>query len=153
MRDAVRIYARWAIAVAALTLMWAGFAYAGSRPVDARGYLRTALQVAEAAHDAAATGALIGRQQLDGKVFGAFAVTAYDDAAKGLAGAAHKLAGQPPPDDGSAALRDRIAPLMLTAVRELGDAARADDDAALGAAVSGLDDVADQLTDVIEQYR
>jgi hypothetical protein len=149
----VKIFARLAIAVVAVLLLWAGFAYTVSRPVDARGYLRTALQVAEGAHDAAATGALIGRQQLGDKVFGTFTVAAYDDAAKGLAGAAHKLAEQAPPDDGSAALRDRLAPLVQTAVRELGDAARADDNAALRTAVSGLDDVADQLSDVIEQYR
>jgi hypothetical protein len=37
-------------------------------------------------------------------VFGAFAVTAYGDATKSLAGAADKFAGQPPPDDPSAHL-------------------------------------------------
>jgi hypothetical protein len=64
--------------------------------VDASGNLRTALQVAASAHDAAATGALTARQQLDGAVFAAFTVAAYDDATKALAGAAKKVsAGDP----------------------------------------------------------
>jgi hypothetical protein len=50
------------IAVAAVVLLWAGFAYTVTRPADAKDYLRTALQVAESAHDAAVTGSLTARQ-------------------------------------------------------------------------------------------
>jgi hypothetical protein len=80
-------------------------------------------------------------------------VTAYDDAAKGVAGASAKLAEQSPPDAASARLRDQIAPLVQSTAGELGDAAAADDDKALRAAVAGLDDVANKLEDVIEAHR
>jgi hypothetical protein len=149
----VKVPTRAAIGVTGVALLWAGFAYTVSRPVDASGYLRSAVQVAESAHDAAVTGALTGRQQLDGQVFAVFAATAYDDATKTVAGAAKKLAGQPPPDDTSAALRDRLATLVQTTVRELGDAAAADDEQALSTAVNELDDVAGKLDDLIEQYQ
>jgi hypothetical protein len=153
MWSAVRIFDRAAIGVTAVGLLWAGLAYTVSRPVDADGYLRTALQVAASAHDAAATGGLTARQQLDGKVFAAFTVAAYDDATKALAGAAKKLADQAPPDDASTRLRDRLAPLVQTTERDLGDAAEADDDDALRAAITGLDDVAGRLNDLIEQHQ
>jgi hypothetical protein len=149
----VKVSRRVAIAVTGVALLWAGLVYTASKPVDASGYLRTALQVAASAHDAAATGALIGRQQLDGRVFAVFAATAYDDATEGLVGATQKLADQPPPDDSSAVLRDRLAPLVQLAVRDLGDAAEADDADALHSAVSKLDDVAGQLAELIEQYQ
>jgi hypothetical protein len=149
----VRISSRPVIAVAAVVLLWVGFAYTITKPADAKAYLRTAMQVAESAHDAAVTGALIARQQIGGQVFGAFAVAAYDDAAKGLAGAAKKLAGQPPPDPSSARLRDQLAPLVQTAVRELSDAAVAETDDARRAAAGDLDGVAGRLSTLIEQHR
>ncbi|MEU4217922.1 hypothetical protein [Actinoplanes sp. NPDC026623] len=141
------------IAVVSVVLLWAGFAYQVSRPADAREYLRTAMQVAESAHDAAVTGALIGRRQLEDQVFGAFAVTAYGDAAKGLAGAAGKIAGPVPPDAASARLRDRLLALLQAATRELGDAAAARTDPALRAAVAGLDAVGVRLAALIERQR
>jgi hypothetical protein len=144
---------RLAIAVLAVALLWAGLAYDLSKPTDAAGYLRTALQAADSAHDGASTGALIGRQQLHQQVFPAFAVSAYDDAEKALAGAQKKLAGTPPPDDTSAGLRDRVAPLVQAAVHDLGDAATATDDATLRAAVDALEHDAEQLGDLIEQHQ
>jgi hypothetical protein len=71
---------RLAIAAAAVLLFWAGLAYNLTRPADASDYLRIALQAAASAHDGAGTGVLIGRQQLDQQVFGAFVVSAYEDA-------------------------------------------------------------------------
>jgi hypothetical protein len=82
-----------------------------------------------------------------------WAVAAYDDATKALAGAAKKLADQAPPDDASTRLRDRLAPLVQTTERDLGDAAEADDDDALRAAITGLDGVAGRLNDLIEQHQ
>jgi hypothetical protein len=150
---AVKMMVRSAIAVAAVGLFWAGLAYNVSKPTDASGYLRTALQAAASAHDGANTGVLIGRQQLEQQVFPAFAVSAYDDARRALAGAQKKLADTPPPDDASAALRDRLAPLVQAAVHDLGDAARASDDAILRAAVDALHHDAERLGNLIEQHQ
>ena len=101
----------------------------------------------------AATGVLIGRQQLDQQVFAAFAVSAYEDAGQTLAGAQKKLADTPPPDEESAGLRDRLAPVVLAAVHDLGDAAEASDDGALRAAVDALSHDAQQLDTFIEEHQ
>jgi hypothetical protein len=140
------------IAGVAVVALWAGFAYDQSRPVDAKAYRRTMLQVAAAAHDSAQTGRLIGEQRLDGHVTGPFATTAFDDAAKGVAGAQKKFAAQPPPDDASAALRDRLAPLLSGTVLALGDTAGAADDAALRDGTSRLDELAGKLDDFVTAY-
>jgi hypothetical protein len=144
---------RLAIAAAAVLLFWTGLAYNLSKPPDTSAYLRTALQVAASAHDGAATGVLIGRQQLDQQVFATFAVSAYADARQALAGAQKKLADTPPPDEESAGLRDRLAPVVQAAVHDLGDAARASDDARLGAAVDALSHDAQQLDALIEEHQ
>jgi hypothetical protein len=149
----VKVSYRLVIAAAAVGLLWAGLAYNMSKPGDATGYLRTALQVAASAHDGASTGVLIGRQQLDQQVFAAFAVSAYDDARQALAGAQKKLADTPPPDKTSARLRDRLAPLVQAAVRDLGDAAQASGDAGLSAAVEALQHDAGRLGDLIAEYQ
>lgn len=59
----MKVIHRLMIAATAALLLWAGLAYQVSRPQDASGYQRVALQVAASAHDAAATGVLVGRQQ------------------------------------------------------------------------------------------
>src|SRR4051812_13948598 len=147
----MKLSLRLVISVLALALLWAGLAFDLSKPTDAAGYLRTALQAADSAHDGAATGALIGRQELDQQVFTAFAVSAYEDAGQALAGAQKKLAGTPPPDDESAGLRDRLAPMVQAAVHHLGDAATAGGDAPLRVAVDALQRDAVQLNAFIEQ--
>jgi hypothetical protein len=144
---------RLAIALGAVLLLWAGFAASVTAPPDRSDYRRTAVRAAESAHDAASTGALIARQQLGGDVFGTFAAAAYDDATRTLAGAAHDLAAQPPPDDASARLRDGVLPLVQDAVRALGDAARATSEAALRTALAALEDVAGRLADLVETYQ
>ena len=63
-------------------------------------------------HDAAAPGVLAGRQDLRQRITAAFAATAYDDAMKAVVGAQKTLADSVAPDDASAALRDRLAPLV-----------------------------------------
>jgi hypothetical protein len=136
---------RSAIAAVALLALWAGFAFDLSRPADATDYRRTAVQVAQSAHDAASTAALIARQQLQGRVFGTFATSAYQDAAEAAAGAAKKITGHPPPDRDAARLRDRIAGLVQATVRDLGAAVRATDAAALRAAAAGLERSAQAL--------
>lgn len=142
---------RLMIAAAALLGLWAGLAYQVSQPPDASGYLRTVRQVATSAHDAATTGVLVGRQQLGHRVTGAFATAAYDDALQAVAGAQKKLSGTAAPDDASAGLRDRLAPLVQDAARLLADAATAGDDATLGRAVDGLEETSRQLTELIEE--
>jgi hypothetical protein len=149
-KASVKVIHRLMIAAAAALLLWAGLAYQVSRPQDAAGYQRVALQVAASAHDAAATGVLVGRQQLHRHITAAFAATGYDDAMTAVAGAEQKLAAAVAPDGASAALRDRLAPLVQATARELSDAAGAGDDATLGAAVAALYDTARQLDDLIE---
>jgi len=100
----------------------AGFAYTVTRPDDFADYSRTIGQVAGSTHDAARTGWLTGRQQLDGRVTAAFATTAYDDAEKTLAGAQQQFATAPPPDERAVSLRDQLGPLVSLAVKDLGDA-------------------------------
>lgn len=150
----MKVIHRLMIASLALLGLWAGVAYQVSRPQDASGYLRSALQVATSAHDAAATGVLVGREQLRGHLTGAFATTAYDDAIKAVAGAQKKLASEVAPgDDASAALRDRLNPLVQATARDLSAAAGATDDASLAAAVDALDDASRQLNDLIEEHQ
>jgi hypothetical protein len=138
------------IALVAVALFWAGFAYNLTRPPDASDYHRTVVQVAESAHDAVRTGWLIGREQLSGRVFGTFSTAAYDDALKGVAGASKQFAEVPPPDEASTRLRDQLAPLLNDAVRLLTDAAQAADDHALGDAVQALGPLADRLDAFVE---
>jgi hypothetical protein len=133
------------IAATAVVLLWAGFAVDQSRPPDRTDYHRTVRQVTGTAHDAAATGALIGRQQLDGRVFGPFAASAYRDATRAIGSARRRLTEQAPPDEGSAAQRDRLSPVLNAAADHLGDAASAGDDADLRAAVASLEQDARQL--------
>ncbi|HEX5198782.1 hypothetical protein ACFQS1_02310 [Paractinoplanes rhizophilus] len=140
------------IAGAAVVLLWAGFAYDLSRPADAKQYRRTMVQVAEAAHDATRTGGLVGAQELAGNVTAAYATTAFDDATKALAGAQHKFAGEGPPDDSSAALRDRLSPLLSDAVIALGDTAQAPDDQALRDGTHRLDMIAGKLRAFVVAY-
>ena len=143
---------RLTIALAGVLALWAGFAVRVSAPPDRSDYRRTAVQAAGSAHDAAGTGALVARTQLDGHAFGTFIATAYDDAARTLSGAAKQIAEQAPPDDASARLRDEVLPLVQEAVRALGDASRASTEGALRAALAALDDVAGKLGDIVDQY-
>jgi hypothetical protein len=144
---------RLAVAVTAVVLFWAGFAYDVSRPADYRAYHRTMLQVAESAHDAAQTGRLTAEQQLAGQVTMLFARTAFDDAGKALAGAQKKFANQGPPDARSAALRDGLAPLLSTAVTALGDTSQATDNSTLRSGAAELDTLAQHLDDFITAHQ
>jgi hypothetical protein len=144
---------RGLIAATAVVLFWAGFAYDVSRPADQHAYRRLLLQAAEAAHDAAQTGRLVGEQQLAGRLPALFATTAYDDAATALAGAQQKFASQGPPDETSAASRDRLAPLLQATVRALGDTAEAAGNAGRRAGVARLGGLARQLDDFVTAQR
>ncbi|WP_030437329.1 hypothetical protein [Actinoplanes subtropicus] len=143
---------RVAIAGAAVLVLWGGFAYDVSKPAGYRAYERTMVQVAGSAHDAAQTGRLTGEQELAGNVTQLFARTSFDDAAKALAGAQKKFASQGPPDQRSAGLRDRLSPLLASAVVALGDTAEAPDDAALRDGVHRLDELAGKLDDFLKAY-
>jgi hypothetical protein len=140
------------VAGTAVLVLWAGFAYNVSKPDDYRSYERTMVQVAGSAHDAAQTGRLTGEQELAGNVTALFARASFDDAAKALAGAQQKFAGQGPPDERSAGLRDRLSPLLAAAVVALGDTAEAPDDAALRDGVRRLDELAGKLDDFLTAY-
>jgi hypothetical protein len=140
------------ISLGAVLALWAGFAATVTGPPDRSDYRRTAVQAAGSARDAAGPGALVARTQLDGDAFGTFADTAYEDATRTLAGAAKQIAEQTPPDDASAQLRDKVLPLVQEAVRALGDASRAANETALRSALAALDDVADRLADIVDEY-
>ncbi|WP_067509453.1 hypothetical protein [Actinoplanes sp. TFC3] len=140
---------RIAVTITALVLLWAGFAYNLSRPVNYQGFHRTMLQVAETVHDATQTGRLAAQQQLAGQVIAPFTRTVFDDATRALAGAEKKFAGQAPPDARSAALRDQLAPLLATAVTTLADTAQAGDDQALRTGADQLGELAERLGDFI----
>lgn len=136
-----------------LVLAWAALAFADLKPAHYPAYRRTAVQVAESAYDAARTGWLAGTEVLSGQAFPTFASTAFDDATKALAGANAQFASEAPPNAPSRRLRDQLGPLLAAAVVLLGDASAAEDDAALRAAVQGLDKLAGKLDDFIEAYR
>ncbi|MEV6350086.1 hypothetical protein [Actinoplanes sp. NPDC051851] len=140
------------IATVAVVLSWAGVAYDVSRPTDYRRYVRTMVQVAESGHDAAQTGRLIAQQQVDGRITAAFGTAAYDDAAKGLAGAQKKFAGEGLPDERSQRLRDELSPLLTGTVVALGDTVEASDDRAREAGSAKLGEFASSLEDFIEAY-
>ena len=142
-----------AVAVTAAALFWVGLAYSLSRPADYRAYHRTVLQVAGAAHDAAQTGRLTGEQLLAHKATALYADTAFDDAAKALAGAQKQFASQAPPDGKSRRLRDAISPLLAQEVTALGDTTQATDDASLRAGVRTLDGLAQRLDAFITAHQ
>ncbi|MCY1141608.1 hypothetical protein OWR29_26725 [Actinoplanes sp. Pm04-4] len=143
---------RTAVAVTAVVLLWAGFAYNMSRPADYPAYKRTMLQVAASAHDATQTGRLTAQQKWADRITTAFARTAFDEAGQALAGAQKKFAAQGPPDPRSAALRDALAPLLAQAVTTLGDTAEASDDGTLRAGAAHLDTLAQHLDDFITAH-
>jgi acyl-CoA reductase-like NAD-dependent aldehyde dehydrogenase len=138
------------MSLAALLLLWAGFAFDVTRPADQRDYRRTVVQVAESTHDGVRTGWLIGREQLAGRVFGTYVTATFDDAEKAVAGASKQFAAEAPPDKVSTRLRDELSPLVQSATRLLGDASEAADDNALREAVDALDKLADQLDAFVE---
>jgi hypothetical protein len=144
---------RMLVVLVAVLALWAGFAWTVTRPDDFADYSRTVGQVAGSAHDAARTGWLTGRQELDGRVTKVFATTAYDDAEKTLAGAQQQFTTAPPDDARAVSLRDQLGPLVTLVVRDLGDAAGAPDRTALADAVSRLDLVARQLEEFIQEHR
>jgi hypothetical protein len=109
------------------------------------------MQAAESAHDATQTAALVARLEAAGRVTGPFATAAFDDAAKGLAGAQRKFASEGPPDAESAGRRDRLNVLLGVAVTVLGDTAQTGDDGALRSGAARLDQVARQLDDFVEE--
>jgi len=146
----VRRFGKASIILAAVLLLWAGFAYDVTRPADRRDYHRTAVQVAESAHDGVRTGWLIGREQLADRVFGTFVTSTFDDAEKAVAGASKQFASEAPPDEASTRLRDQLNPLLRDAARLLGDASEAADDNALRQAVDELGKLADQLDAFVE---
>src|SRR6476660_1701079 len=143
-------YPRAVPALAGVVLLYAGFVYDLSRPADARHYRDGVVQVAQSAHDAVESGWITGQLELYHRVVPPYADAAYGDATKTLSGAARQFAGQGPPDDRSAALRDQLGPLLQDAVRWLGTAANAGDDEQLRNAVDELDRIGDRLDAFVE---
>ncbi|MEV4701837.1 hypothetical protein [Actinoplanes sp. NPDC049316] len=145
----MRTSRKLAVVAAVAVVFWAGLAVQLSRADDFRAYHRTVVQVAQGAHDAAQTAKLTAQIKAGHRATAAFTQAAFDDAAKALAGAQKQFAGQAPPGERGARLRDRLAPLLARETTAFGDVLRAGDDAALRAGARELDDVARQLNDFI----
>jgi hypothetical protein len=143
----------WVGVGAVAVVVWLGLAYCATPP-DAHEYRETAVQQAQAALGAVRTVAVAGAAAHDGRLLPPYLSTVIDNAAGSVASAQRQLDAQPPPDAGSSALRDQLAPLLLDAARQI---------AGLDLALSGSGDVAarldalarlgDRLADFAERYR
>jgi hypothetical protein len=147
----------WALLL--LTLLaaaWGGAGYLMTKPIDHHDYRVAAVQSAQSAYNSVATVAVTGAAKLDGRVFAPYLSTVLDDARKALAGAAKQFADQAPPTVATAAMRDQLGPLLLTASSTVGEVQRAAadrDDRALRQALRSLDPVARELSKFIEDHR
>jgi hypothetical protein len=133
---------------------WGLLAYA-TRPPGAHEYRVDARQAAGGALSGVRTVVLAGRAEAADKVLDPYLATVLDDATDAVRTAQSDLAGQPPPDGRTRAMRDELAPLLAQAVQEVGDvsvAVGASDSRALSAAIGHLQHLGDQLSDFLERH-
>jgi hypothetical protein len=146
---------RWWPAAVAGALLWGIVGYFLTKPTDFHDYRRTVVQVADSAYVAVSTAQMTVRAQLDGKVTGRYTTAALQDATDAVAGAWKQFAAVAPVDDATTAMRDELGPVLLDAVRTLGDLVAAEDQgaAATAAALPALGPVADDLSDFLERHK
>jgi hypothetical protein len=135
--------------------IWASLLIVASQPPDFHAYRKTAVQAAEAAHDALRTADLTVDAYLAHKAFGTYVGTVLDDCVSSTSSALGQLTEVPPPDARTAALRDELAPLLDDAAHRLGDvhrAAEADDPAQLRAAKAPLTPLAERIADFLDRH-
>jgi hypothetical protein len=148
-----RIIALAVVAVVLLACGWFGIASAG--PPRFHAYRKAALQAATAAHDAVRTSALTIGARLEHRASDAYTSVVLDDALGSVSSAEAKLDRLPPPDDRTTTLRDQLTPLLVDAVRQLGDVTTAvdgGDPATIRAAAKGLGVLGDRLDDYLDTF-
>jgi hypothetical protein len=146
----------WAPLFVALVVLWAVVGYLLTKPTDFHDYRKAAVQSAESGYNAVSTAEITVRAQLDDKVTGPFSKTTLDWASSAVAGAWKQFAGVAPVDEATTAMRDELGPILLSAVRVLGDLTKAEDSgspAATAHALGQLGPVADQLSGFLEQHK
>jgi hypothetical protein len=144
------------VLIVLLVLCWGGAGYLMTKPTDYHDYRVAAVQSAQSAYNSVATVAVTGAAELDGRVFAPYLSTVLGNARKALAGAAKQFTEQAPPSAATAAIRDQLGPLLLTANSTVGDVERAAsdrDDQALRQALRSLDPVVRDLSSFIEDHR
>lgn len=120
--------------------------YCSAQPPDHHDFRVTAVQTAQAAHDALRTADLTGKAVRDGHAPGPYAAVLLDDSAKSLGAAVSTFAELSPPDAASVAMRNELLPLLGEAVQRLGDAA------ADPAHTDGIAPLADKLGDFVQRH-
>jgi hypothetical protein len=143
----------WVVAGAVAVLVWLGLAYCATPP-DGHEYRKTAVEQAQAALGAVRTVAVAGAAARDGRLVPPYLATVVDDAAGSVASAQRQLDAQPPPDAGTSAMRDQLAPLLLDAARQIAGLDRAlSGEGDVAASLAGLGRLGDRLDDFVERYR
>ncbi len=140
---------------AALVGIWAWLVVVFSLPPDFHDYRKTAVQAAEAAHDAVRTADLTVGAYLAHKAYRPYLGTVLDDCVSSTSSALGQLAELPPTDARTTALRDELAPLLDEAANRLADvhrAAGADDPGQLRTAQAPLAPLAERLTDFLDRH-
>ncbi len=138
---------RGLVIVAVVLLVVLGYgAYASTQPPDRHEFRTTAVEAAQAAHDALRTAYLAGVALRDGRTTTLYVTVLLDGGTRRTAVAVHQLAELSPPDDGMRALRDELAPLLTETLQRLGDTAGDP------TAVEALPPLADRLSDVLDRY-
>jgi hypothetical protein len=134
-------------------VVWLGLAYCATPP-DAHEYRKTAVEQAQATLGAVRTVAVAGAAARDGRLVPPYLATVIDDATGSVASAQRQLDAQPPPDAGTVALRDQLAPLLLDAARQIAGLDRAlSGEGDVAASLDGLGRLGDRLADFVERYR
>lgn len=107
----------WAIAIAAILVVWAGGYAFMTRAPDATAYREMCVQSAQSALDGLAT----ARMSTDEGLLSPYRTSMSDDAQKLIAQARSQMTGQTPPDERSAQRRDTLIPLLDQAERAFED--------------------------------
>jgi len=140
-------------AVVVLLLGWLGFS--STRPPDFHDYRKLAVESADSAYGAVRTASLAVTASLEHKAPGPYLSVMLDGCVRDASGAIGQFAQLPPPDAGTAAMRDELAPLLAEAVRQTGDVRAAADRAdptGLRDAAAGLQALAERLDDFLERH-
>jgi hypothetical protein len=138
---------RGLVIVAVVILVVLGWgAYASTQPPDRHEFRTTAVETAQAAHDALQTAYLAGVALREGRVTTLYVTVLLDGGTRRTAKLIAKLAELPPPDDDMRALRDELAPLLTETVQRLGDTA------AEPTEVDELPQLTDRLSEFLDRY-
>jgi hypothetical protein len=141
-----------AIAVSLLAVCWGGLGHLATRPADFHDYRTMTVRAAQAAYGAVGTARLAGAALADGRVTRAYAETTFADSRSALSAAAADFAGDGPPDERARTLRGQLEPLLRAATTALDTLEAATGPAALTAAATAAEPVADGLRAFVEAH-